>query len=435
MKVKFWIAGAVVRAIKEIGTEADRQNVAAYVVGGFVRDVILKIPPFAKGGLGGILPDIDIVIEGDAVAFAKVLAKKKKVALRVYKQFGTATLEYGNGLHVDLATARKERYPSPGALPVVRPGSVHDDLSRRDFTINAMAVAINPGPFGELVDDYGAREDIRKGKIRVLHEASFIDDPTRILRAVRFEQRFGFSIERHTLFLLKAALKKGSVHSVKPPRFFNEFRKILKELRPGQAIQRLHSLGGLDFFEKNFQPDLRLLRRMERNILQLRKQIFYQGKDWSPIYLMSFFVSMKRRGIESKAARFHLTRGEKNVLLSVSQVPGIIKRLTRDRLTPGQVYQILRPCPGETIYFIRAYTSTRRVGQRVDEFLKRSRLVRLKVSGDDLKTLGVPDGRQIGKILDVLLFKKIDGKICTRCEEIKEARKMRGAGNGTHGKG
>lgn len=426
MKVKFFnLDRGIIGVVKDIGREAARRKIRAYVVGGFVRDLMLK-----KKNL-----DIDIVIEGDAIVLAKALAKKKKAVLRVYQQFGTATLEYKDGLHVDLATARKERYPHAGALPVVRAGTLHDDLFRRDFTINAMAAVIHPKGFGELVDTCEGIKDLRKGKIRILHNKSFIDDPTRILRAVRFEQRFNFSMERQTLILLKSALKKGSLQSVKPPRLFAEFRKILKEPHPAKSIRRLHALKGLDFLRKGFRLQLRLLSRIERNISHLSRRSFYKGKKWDLVYLMFLGKGMGKKDMESFVSAFHLTRLEKRVLLASRKIPAITKGLSRKSLSPSQVYQILNPLDEAIICFLRVHTSGNTVGRHIDTYLEKSRCVKLGLTGEDLKRMGVPVGQQIGRILDAILLKKIDVDIQVRSQELQEAKKMRGVCHGTYGKG
>ena len=174
--------------LEEIGRKADEQGSLAYVVGGFVRDILLR-----RRNL-----DIDVVVEGDALLLAKMYAQQHQASLTIHNRFGTAVVKLTEGYRVDFATARKERYLHPGALPIVEKGVIRDDLFRRDFSINAMAVRINRDSWGQLVDEFGGLEDIKNKKIRVLHEKSFIDDPTRILRAVRFERRFKFIIEPGT---------------------------------------------------------------------------------------------------------------------------------------------------------------------------------------------------------------------------------------------
>lgn len=190
----------LLRIIRTIGKEADRKQLPAYAVGGIVRDMIIGKKNF----------DLDINVEGDAIGLARILARKWKAPLTVYKDFQTASLQLPTDVRVDLARTRQERYAHPGALPAVRFGNLKSDLYRRDFTVNAMAIAINAGRFGQLIDEFGGLKDLLKKKIRILHDRSFIDDPTRILRAVRFEQRYHFQIERRTLTLIKLALNKKS---------------------------------------------------------------------------------------------------------------------------------------------------------------------------------------------------------------------------------
>ena len=202
----------ILRTLKNIGSFAQRRGLTAYAVGGFVRDAILKRKNF----------DVDVVVEGDAVAFARALAaslvKEQKLAIKIYKEFGTATFHYANGFRVDFATARREIYRRPGALPEVSPGSICDDLFRRDFTVEARAMVINEDCFGQLVDIFDGLKNLQEGQIRILHNKSFLDDPTRILRAVRFERRFDFGMEPETLTLLKSAIENDYVQYVTRPR-------------------------------------------------------------------------------------------------------------------------------------------------------------------------------------------------------------------------
>ena len=234
--------------IRDVSGEADRQGLRAFIVGGFVRDLILK-----RKNL-----DLDFVIKGDGILFAKSLAKKFKAAITVYGQFQTATVALPQGLRFDVATSRKETYPYPGALPVVTPAGLREDLFRRDFTINAMAGSINRDRFGELNDGIGGLEDLKGKNIRVLHSKSFIDDPTRILRAVRFEQRFRFTIEKITLALLKDAVSQNAAARVKPPRYFEEFKKILQEDEIKKGVRRLADLGCMKFIDESWIFDQNL---------------------------------------------------------------------------------------------------------------------------------------------------------------------------------
>lgn len=198
--------------MKRIGDYANGMGYKAFLVGGTVRDIILD-----KESL-----DLDITVEGDAIKLGERLAEELGGTLVAHKMFGTCTLELKGKVKIDFATARKETYEKPAALPKVEPSSLKDDLARRDFTINAMAMSLNKEDFGRLIDLFGGREDLAKGIIRVMHDKSFIDDPTRIFRAVRFGKRFGFAIDRRTLRLIESAIKKGMLNKLSKYRINKE---------------------------------------------------------------------------------------------------------------------------------------------------------------------------------------------------------------------
>ncbi|MCK7504238.1 MAG: hypothetical protein MZV70_09195 [Desulfobacterales bacterium] len=179
------------KKLTEIGSLADSLGYHAFLVGGFVRDLLLRIENY----------DIDIVIEGDGLLFAEEMAKNFGVKVRPHKEFATAKIIYPDGFKIDIATARLEYYKAPAALPVVEHSSLKLDLHRRDFTINTLAISLNKNTFGLLIDFFGAQRDIKEKTIRVLHSLSFVEDPTRVFRAIRFEHRFGFQIGKHTLSL------------------------------------------------------------------------------------------------------------------------------------------------------------------------------------------------------------------------------------------
>jgi len=227
--------------LRSIGNLAQAQGMAAYLVGGPVRDLMLKCPNI----------DLDITVEGSGIRLAEAFAGLHKGAKLVkYPSFKTATVQLPDGVLVDFATTRSESYVRGGAFPVVKSSKINDDLLRRDFTINAMAVSINPDgegklidPDGEgkLIDPYGGCSDLLAKKIRVLHDKSFLDDPTRILRAARFKARLGFRMETQTLKLLKSAIKIKVLDTIKPQRYLKDFNKILKEPKSLEAIKILKS--------------------------------------------------------------------------------------------------------------------------------------------------------------------------------------------------
>ena len=240
--------------LREAGDLAVEIGFKAYVVGGMVRDLLL--------GLQTI--DVDIVVEGQGIHFARKLADRLQAKVRCHERFGTATLTLPDQLRVDIATARTEFYERPAALPRVTPGSIRDDMFRRDFTINTLAASLIPGEFGRVLDDFGGVRDLRERHIRVLHEESFIDDPTRIFRAVRFEKRLDFRIVRSTEQWIVDALSRSILEVLEDYRIATELRLILEERDPAGPLRRLSELGIID----------RLMRRPARgNILekQLKK--------------------------------------------------------------------------------------------------------------------------------------------------------------------
>src|SRR2546426_6873990 len=205
--------------LHEIGGLADATSRSAYLVGGLARDLLL--------GYSNL--DMDITVEGDGMISARHRAARYGAGLKVFDRFATALLVFPDGFKLDVAPARRESYARPTALPTVTPSSIKDDLYRRDFTINALAIRLNASHFGELLDFYGGQRDLERKVIRVLHERSFVDDPTRVFRAIRFEQRFGFHIEKHTLTLLRAATASDLVRRLSGPRLRNDVMRLLSD--------------------------------------------------------------------------------------------------------------------------------------------------------------------------------------------------------------
>ena len=223
------VSSPVLDHLTAMGRLADEMGFHAHLVGGFVRDLLLRNENF----------DIDVVIEGEGIRFATELARRFGARVRTHKEFGTAKLLFPDGFKVDVATARLEYYKAPAALPVVEHGSLKLDLYRRDFTINTLAISLNGNTFGELVDFFGAQRDIKEKSIRVLHSLSFVEDPTRVFRAVRFERRFGFQIGKFTLNLIKNAVKMSFLSKIKGARLWRELSLILLEADPGAILKRL----------------------------------------------------------------------------------------------------------------------------------------------------------------------------------------------------
>ncbi len=221
--------------LRNMGTSAHAMGVRAYVVGGLVRDLFLY-----RNNL-----DVDVVIEGDGIAFASGFSDEHGARLLTYEKFGTANIILPDNFKIDVATARTETYQRPAALPTVTPGTIKEDMFRRDFSINTLVVSLDPERFGDLLDFYQGRDDIRRKLIRVLHNDSFIDDPTRIFRAVRFEKRFDFRIDDVTERLMRDAISAGCIERLSGFRIASELEIISREKAPVLPIRRLEELGVL----------------------------------------------------------------------------------------------------------------------------------------------------------------------------------------------
>ena len=409
--------GRILRILRFIGKEADRREMSAYVVGGFVRDLILK-----KKNL-----DLDITIDGDAIALSKILAKKWKAHVTVYQQFGTSFLELPNGIRVDVAKTRNELYKHSGALPTVKAGSLKEDLFRRDFTINALAIGINSDTWGHLIDLFGGHKDLLDKKIRVLHGQSFIDDPTRILRAVRFEQRLKFQIERRTLTMIKLALKRGVEEKVKPPRYFAEFKKIFKESSPMAMIKRLIALGGLRFINSKLSVSLRDLKVIHEKIQELKGTLLYKKySSWWVVYFIELIAKTNDNVVEKIIGKFHFTRNEIICIQQSRNIGDILKKISGKSLKASHIYKILKPLKEGVILYLYLKSDNALVHRRINRFLLEDVNAKLRINGNDLRKMGIAPGPRTGEILDRILRLKIDKQIQTKREECNEALRIIG---------
>ncbi|HPT06894.1 MAG TPA: hypothetical protein PLO85_01925 [Candidatus Omnitrophota bacterium] len=395
------------------------KKIPAYLVGGFVRDMLLGVKNF----------DLDIVVEGNGIAFAEEFARKTSGGLTTHKRFGTASVIVGHSFKVDIATAREESYPFPATLPVVTPSFLRYDLKRRDFTINAMAIDIGALHFGACIDLYHGKEDLAAQVIRILHDNSFIDDPTRMVRAIRFEQRFGFHIEPHTLRLLKKAARLRMLEKVQPQRTRDELIVILKEKNPMHQLQRLEQLVGVSFLIRG----LRFTQKSRKLLAAVEKQMswfasMHAHRRQIDQWLMRFMVlidALDLKDTRRVLEKFAFHRGEdKRVLDSKKAAARYEKILTSSALSASQVYSLLEPLSYEGILFIKARSRHARVHAHIEEFLQRLNGMRTHISGNDLRLLGVEPGPLYQQVLKKVLAARLDGFVVTRHEELELARKL-----------
>ncbi|HSL02945.1 MAG TPA: hypothetical protein VK901_05345 [Nitrospiraceae bacterium] len=416
--------------LRELGSLADKDGESLYLVGGVVRDLLLKWETW----------DFDLTVEGDGVAFARLVADRYGAGLAVFERFATARLTFPNGLKVDISTTRRESYAQPALLPTVQPASIEEDLSRRDFTINAMAIQLNRTTSGQLLDPYGGQRDLRARTIRVLHEGSFQDDPTRIFRAIRFEQRFGFRLERATSHLLAQAASTNLIQQLSGPRLQNEILLLFAERDPVRAIARLGQLKLLRFFHRR----LRYTEKVKHVVAAVPKALDWwirrfpdSAIDRPIVYLMALSRESSSAVVAAMIRRLALSREQaKNVSIGGRRVDHALKRLTgTGTVRPSQVYHLLADFSDEVLVLLLAeqVSRTKGVGLRL---LKRhlvaymkNKAVKTALTGRDLQAMGLKPGPEYTIILGQLLDARIDGTITTETEERVFARKWLGNQN------
>ena len=281
---------AIVNAARRVSR---KRGEPLYLVGGPVRDLLL----------GRAVGDVDLSVEGDGPSFARALAGPCRADIVVHPRFRTATLTLPPGVRVDVATARSETYERPGALPTVRAAEIHEDLARRDFTINALALRLAPVFQPEVLDPEGGRADLRGGKIRFLHERSALDDPTRAFRAVRYANRFGFTIAAETRRAIRNALGAGAFDAVSADRLRRELEKILSERDRAGAVRRLRDLG----LHRVLHPSLRVSREVLERLRREERASTGSSADWLT-YLRVWAFELKPAEAAELARRLNLSR-------------------------------------------------------------------------------------------------------------------------------
>ena len=389
-----------------------------YLVGGAVRDLLLGEPGF----------DVDIAVEGDGIAFAEDLSTRLKGHVRPHEKFGTAVVvahdDDGRTQRVDVASTRSESYAYPAALPKIEHAGIRSDLARRDFTINAMAVSLKPESFGDLFDFYGGLADLDAKRIVVLHNLSFIEDPTRVLRAIRYENRYGLRMDEHTLNLARACCAMDLVGDLSSARLRDELVALLDEERVDFTLQRIEELGLTPSIHGRLRADaatLDLVRRGEREraahalaaeVPRWRLRLVWMLRDLDPEEIAAWTERMRIRRQDAAVLARALVVGRR-----------LVDRVSRGP-SEAELYEFAEGEPAEAVLAAMALDETGAVAARLGRFLDVARHVRLAIGGEDLLALGFTASPEMGEVLRSVLHLKLNGVVKTRTDELAAAERL-----------
>lgn len=398
-------------------SEADRDVMAAlvalagrrgehlYLVGGSVRDLLLARPHV----------DLDIAAEGDAIALAREMAELRQGRLTTHEKFGTASVEF-TASRVDLARTRAEAYERPGALPTVRPAGIEEDLRRRDFSVNAMALRLTPPAVGELLDPHSGRRDLERRLIRVLHEDSFRDDATRMLRAIRYEARLAFRLEDESGRLLRRDL--SYLDTISGARLWAELTAIFYEDGLKQALARPQELGILNAIH----PCLRLDEPGEAALARAAEE---RPAPWDEVCLCLLCRHCDERDVESLVHRLALPRRHERALADLVRLGDVHAELGAPDAPPSRLTELLEPFSLASVWALALHTDEGVVAERALLFLRGWRYVKPFLGASALRRLGVPAGRELGAVLRRLRAARLDGVTSNREDEIELVGRMR----------
>jgi len=413
------LPSAVRETLKAVGEAADAAGFPVYLVGGIVRDLLLR-----KENL-----DVDIVVEGDGIIFAGMLVRQLGGRMKTHQKFGTAVVVLPVGIKLDIATARLEYYETPAALPTVELSSIKKDLYRRDFTINTLAVRLNRDRYGELIDFFGGLRDIKERTLRILHNLSFVEDPTRVFRAIRFEQRFDFLISKHTQNLIRSAVNLKLFNKLSGERIYDELVVMFSELDPLKVLRRMEEFDLLKFLH----PNLRFGAELERLFVSIGETLTWYRllylelpvERWF-VYFLCLLDRLKDDAALEALDRLAVPpRIRKRIIASRLHCRDILFEFYRDaRLPASRVYDLLHPLDIEQVLVMMAKARKEPAKRYISLYLTRLRDVRVALTGDDLKGMGLPPGPRYKKILAGLLDARLDGTVSAKEDEIAFVKRL-----------
>jgi tRNA nucleotidyltransferase (CCA-adding enzyme) len=373
-----------------------------YLVGGAVRDMLRGADPV----------DLDLAVEGDAASAARAVGARLDREVREHGRFGTAVMR--NDVDVNFAMTRRESYPAPGALPEVEEAPLGEDLARRDFGINAMAIGLTGDDLGHLYDTVGGVDDLEARAVRVLHEGSFIDDPTRLLRALRYEARLGFAMETDTERLAIAAVEADAPGTVSGVRIGDQLLLLLSEQRVGRAMERMRGLGIDHALHPALEADPELVSSAALGAVTI-------GSDRA-LAALAALCSSAPQELDLWLSDLGLPAPQRDAVSRAARVgPRLASELRGRAHTPSELAALLRREPPEALALALALQAP---PDDVLRWVGELRDVRLEITGDDLTAAGVPEGPQLGRALDETLARKLDGLVRGRDEELEHALRL-----------
>lgn len=402
--------------LENIGKTGNDLGFNMFVVGGFVRDLLLNRP----------IEDIDIVVEGDGIEFARLYAQKEGCRVNTYKKFGTAVIIFPNNFKIDVASARLEYYQTPAALPIVEKSSIKLDLARRDFTINTLAVSLNPDNFGTMIDYFGANRDLKDKTIRTIHNLSFVEDPTRIFRAIKFSNRFGFKIGKLTSNLIKNAITIDCFKNLSGLRVLSEIKQIFEEDNPIPAIKTMEEYG----LEKILHNKLAIIPKTYQLLESVNKilswhDLLYVDEDyprWS-VYFMALLNRCSYKVCEEICDRLNVPLKERSILLEkrykAEKQLALIENTAS--YTRQDLYWVLINFKTEYILYMMALAEDEDTKKAISNFYTHQRGIRPFIRGRDLVEIGLKPSPVFTDILNQVLNAKLDGQLKTKKQELKFA--------------
>jgi tRNA nucleotidyltransferase (CCA-adding enzyme) len=401
----------LLKLVHNISEHAADRGERAYLVGGVVRDMLLAQASLSSG----LRFDLDLVVEGDAIQLAQRVAETAEARLVIHRRFGTAKLRHEKFI-LDLATARRETYAQPGALPAVTPGNIEDDLARRDFSINAMAISLGLEDCGELTDPHKGTKDLERRLIRILHPSSFRDDATRILRAVRYEQRLGFELETQTAQLLRR--DTPMLDTVSGDRIRHELQLTLQEEQPELTIKRLSDLEVMPRISPSIKGDGWLAARFE-----LTRRLT-KPSQLPSLYFCLLVYSLSERALEQLLTRLNAPARLSRAMRDTLRLKAGLYLLDKSSLKPSDIYYLVHEYDSLAIQASAIASDSPIVRRNLGLFLAKLRYLKPALDGEELKGLGIPAGPEMGRVIQLLHKAKLDGQVTTRADEMKLARSM-----------